>query len=180
MYVIILLSLHGKQLPLLSPRLSVSLSYSLPPPVQKWGRTPGLASPPPPAPLRGRGWRQVTSPSPCSHQIAEAVKHFLTGTASRDLKVSGIPLGPGTTPQGKLDQVPALSCAPTCSLLIFQWFLSIALNGIVPPGDMMVHSGVVIMKDSPTAMQTFCMVADTIKPTNRFCSSRIQRSLGGV
>lgn len=92
-------------------------------------------------------WRQVTSLSLCSQQVAETEKHLLTCTARRDLKVSGIPLGIGTSPQGKLDQLPPLTCAPTCTLLIFQWFLSIALNDVVPPGCKLVHSGIVIMKD---------------------------------
>lgn len=144
---------------------------------RKGAKPPCLTFPPSPAALKGRNWRKVTSPSLCFQQIAEAEKHFLTCTASRDLTVSGIPLGVGTNPQGKLDQLSALICAPTCTLLIFQWFLSIALNGVVPPGVMMVHSGIVSMKD--LASITHCY-ADTIKPTNRFCSSRIQRSVWGV
>lgn len=118
LYITVPLNLHAKKLQLLPPRLSLLLSNSLPLPVQLWGK------------------KTLATLPLCSQQIAEEEKCFFTCTASKDLKVSRIPLGIGISPQGKSDQHMLLlqvTSAVTCDLLIFQW-LSIGLSSVVPPG----------------------------------------------
>ena len=101
----------------------------------------------------------------------------------------GILLEVGTNLQGWLDQLPGLTCVATCTLLIFQWFLSIAFNGVVPPGNMRVHSVIYelfylwIMKDSASITHCytdFLYHCTHMKPTNKLCSSMIPRSTWGI
>lgn len=96
LYITIPLNLHAKKLQLLPPRLSLLLSNSLPLPVQLWGK------------------KTLATLPLCSQQIAEEEKCFFICTASKDLKVSRIPLGIGISPQGKSDQHTALTSSHKC------------------------------------------------------------------
>lgn len=130
----------------------MSLSYSLPCPVQKRGKAPlpGLSSPL----SRTGGWGGVgvwnegkshlhLSLLPANFWNIEAFTHMCCQKGSEGFRNSST--SSYQSPR-KIRSAPC-SCAPTCTLLIFQSFLSIAVNGVVPPGCKLVHSGIVIMKD---------------------------------
>lgn len=91
LYITIPPNLHAKKLQLLPPRLSLFLSNSLPLPVQKWGENP-LATLK--GATEGRSHSHLSAPS----KFLKKKECFFTGTASKDLKVSRIPLGVGISP----------------------------------------------------------------------------------